>query len=267
MLLKSVHPSEEDIFTTMTGPNINTDALPSPPGPHHHHTEGHGDDDGDDVWGSPTTASAPEISASHHHPSDVPRLRQEHFTSGYREGVTAAKSESIQAGFDEGFGLGATIGARAGRLLGLLEGIAAAVGAATTTASGSGGSDDAAGEVKHLLETAREELGIKSVFGPDYWEADGTWKYEVVAAPGNHGKPQEGDALGEETDEVVFADVAAAHPLLKKWEALVQREVERWDVDLTLLNDDEGVARDHGETQPKRKDIKPVAQSREALQW
>ena len=254
-------PSDEDIFTNMTNPNTNTNRLPSPPA-----LSQQADDD-DDVWGSPTATTEVEAtSASHHHPSDIPRLRQEHSTSGYRDGVAAAKGQSIQAGFDEGFGLGATIGAQAGRLLGLLEGLAAAL-AAGEGRGGSGEGEDAAAAVAGLLERAREELGIRSVFGSEYWEADGTWKYEVGSEGKQPESQPESDLAGEEAGEIVFADVAAAHPLLKKWEALVKTEVERWDIDLSVLAEDDAAARDHVESQPKKKEIKTAPQSREALQW
>src|SRR6187431_1331366 len=85
----------------------------------------------DDVWGDELASEDHERVltpyGAHAHPSDMHRLQREHSTAGYREGITVAKAQSIQEGFDEGFGLGATVGARAGQLLGLLEGVANAL--------------------------------------------------------------------------------------------------------------------------------------------
>ncbi|KAJ9129431.1 hypothetical protein NKR19_g10372, partial [Coniochaeta hoffmannii] len=47
----------------------------------------------------------------------------------------------------------------------------------------------------------------------------------------------------EDGGEVVFADVAGAHPLVRKWEAAVREEARRWGVDLEVLGGEEGVVR------------------------
>ncbi|KAF3764349.1 hypothetical protein M406DRAFT_233871, partial [Cryphonectria parasitica EP155] len=137
------------------------------------------------------------------HPSDIHRLQQEHATAGYRDGVTVSKAGSIQAGFDEGFGLGATIGLTVGRLLGMLEGIVGALATAASVASG-------------LLAEARAELNVRSVFSEVYWNADGTWKY---------------DAAGEGREDVVFSHVAGAHPLVRKWSAVVDEQMRVWGLE------------------------------------
>ncbi|KAJ5469694.1 Protein yae1 [Penicillium diatomitis] len=56
-------------------------------------------------------------------PSDLPSLRRQHVTAGYRDGVSTAKGEHVQRGFDAGFPVGAQLGMRAGTILGILEGI------------------------------------------------------------------------------------------------------------------------------------------------
>lgn len=56
-------------------------------------------------------------------PSDLPSLRRQHVTAGYRDGVTVSKGERVQDGFDAGFPIGAQLGMRAGTILGILEGI------------------------------------------------------------------------------------------------------------------------------------------------
>lgn len=151
-----------------------------------------------------------QIQSMRGHPSDVRRLRQEHKTAGYREGITAAKAASVQAGFDEGFGLGATIGLRAGYLLGVLEGVAAAAAAGPAAAA-----------TRQLLSDARAELRLQSVFGPEYWHPDGTWRYEVAGG-------EEGEG------EVLFSHVAEAHPLVRKWASAVEGEMRRWGLEEQL---------------------------------
>ncbi|KAM0282254.1 hypothetical protein ACHAQH_003118 [Verticillium albo-atrum] len=198
--------------------------------PQHIHIpdEGGEGDTFDDVWGSapssPTTQTQNASSSSAaHHPSDMPRLQAEHTTAGYREGVTAAKAHSIQAGFDEGFSLGAAIGSKAGQLIGLLEGISHAL-----VGQGDGSLADAAAR---RLKDARDELQIESLFGPDYWNTDGTWKYEVVADNASQGN-QHGD-----DDGILFADVADAHPLIVKWTEVVEAAIAKWGINRAVFAD------------------------------
>ncbi|ATY61218.1 ABC1 domain containing [Cordyceps militaris] len=171
------------------------------------------DDAGDDD--APNVVSrAPEST----HPTDMSRLQAEHSTSGYREGVSVAKEASIQPGFDEGFSLGATIGQRAGHLIGLVEGISNAL-----EPLGSEESADAA----RLLSQAREELSTRHIFSADYWAPDGNWTYPV-----NNPRDTGG--------EVLFSDVAEAHPLISKWTAIVDEQVQRWHIQLDILRDEAG---------------------------
>lgn len=242
MLLRPT--SDPDIFVSMA---ISPSRSPSP----QHNTAHHDNDALDDVWGGGDSAPSspsllPRASSSHQHPSDIPRLQQEHATAGYRDGITAAKAASAQAGFDEGFGLGAVIGARAGRVLGVLEGLSGAV-------PGDEG-------LKGLVEDARRELGVVEVFGREYWDGEGVWRYEVLS-PGGEGK-------GEE--EIVFSDVAGAHPLVRKWEAILAEESRRWGVDLEVLRGEEGVVRADDEVVGQsREDGKSVGSVKEkkALDW
>ena len=207
----------------------------------------------DDVWGADSAPGSPRLSSlggaesQHVHPSDVRRLQQEHATAGYRDGITVAKATSIQAGFDEGFGLGATIGAQIGKLLGLLEGIAAALASEK---------NPAAATAQKLLDEARGELSVQSVFSPEYWDVDGTWKYKVRGADGD-----EADAA--------FADVASAHPLVRKWDAVVTTEIQRWGIDMNVLAAEEA---EEGrqmpqEPEPSTREIKVASKTKEALAW
>ncbi|ODA78672.1 hypothetical protein RJ55_06054 [Drechmeria coniospora] len=171
----------------------------------------------DDVFGSPM-----ELLDEQHvsHPSDVGRLRTEHTTAGYREGITLAKESSIQAGFDEGFGLGATLGSRAGLLLGVLEGISDAL-----SRHGDEGAAAAAPAAEKRLVEAREELCPSRIFSPDYWEPDGNWAYPVLVVEG---------------EDILFPHVADAHPLIRKWSTVVDEQVELWNISMGLLEDEVG---------------------------
>ncbi|PYH68873.1 Yae1 family protein [Aspergillus vadensis CBS 113365] len=82
----------------------------------------------DDIFGS---SPPPTTHHSHPHPpsttttepSDLPSLRRQHVTAGYRDGISASKTSHVQAGFDAGFPIGAQLGMRAGTILGILEGV------------------------------------------------------------------------------------------------------------------------------------------------
>jgi hypothetical protein len=87
-----------------------------------------------------------------------------------------------------------------------------------------------------VLGKAREELKTESVFGREYWGEDGIWKFVV---------PEEGGG-GEQMD-VVFEDVAGAHPLIKKWEGVVNEEVKRWGVDLKIMDHVQGKDEEYGD--------------------
>lgn len=168
--------------------------------------------------------------------SDIPRLREKHETEGYRDGVTRGKATTVQQGFDEGYTLGAVLGLRVGRVLGLLEGIAAAIAVGDSVMDGGAGEKKANGErgrVDGLLRTAKDELKLEDVFGREWWGEDGIWKFEV---------PGEGEGM-----DVVFTDVADAHPLIKKWEGLIDEEANRWGLDLRIMERE----REHEEEEGK----------------
>ncbi|ORY67375.1 uncharacterized protein BCR38DRAFT_322108, partial [Pseudomassariella vexata] len=202
LLPRELH--DEDIFIQMV-------STPQP--------AAHAGDPLDDVFGSdsgsPVFAAHRGLESRESHPSDVRRLETEHATAGYREGITAAKATSIQAGFDEGFSLGATIGLKAGQLLGYLEGIAGALRAA-------GGEDFQHASLQ--LQNARRELSTDMIFTEQYWNSDGTWKYEIEGLDNGSG------------GDIVFEDVASGHPVISKWAEVVKREEDRWVLNGEVLD-------------------------------
>ncbi|KAH6853943.1 hypothetical protein B0I37DRAFT_441023 [Chaetomium sp. MPI-CAGE-AT-0009] len=262
----------------------------------------------DDIWATPSYLP-PHPHAQHnphhhhhqyHYPpqeptvSDIPRLSAAHSNAGYRDGITLAKARTAQGGFDEGYGLGATIGARAGQLLGVLEGLAAAVGlhslAQLRLQQQQGqGFDGGQGQVlngevearriERLLTEARKELSVTGVFDGEYWAQDGNWRYEVAVARGQQQVYYQdgcGGGGGQgEGDGVVFADVAEAHPLLRKWGGIVRAEAARYGVDWEVLKDEVGDVRREGDEDERERDGRmrrerggqPAARGREALAW
>ncbi|KAK3393555.1 hypothetical protein B0H63DRAFT_516741 [Podospora didyma] len=278
MLLRNPDP---DVFRTMDPAHDDEDMPPPPPqGYHEGHTDNNANDEGDDlddIWegdanthddnGQPTAAAVipPSNTHRHHqqhnHPSDVPRLQQEHTTAGYRDGIATAKGASAQSGFDEGFGLGATIGAQAGQLLGMLEGLLGAV--ASSSASKSHSYDEKEiSRLQDLLAEARRELSVQSVFGEAYWAMDGTWNYDIPEPAVSTATPEEDDD-GEEP-VVVFVDVAAAHPLLAKWDGIIRAEADRYGINWDVIPPaDDASRRDEDErendAETRRKDAKAAA--------
>ncbi|KAH8164968.1 hypothetical protein CIB48_g3250 [Xylaria polymorpha] len=204
----------------------------------------------DDVFGPDPDIAAHGPTASvaygnHEISLDTQRLRAQHNTVGYREGITAGKARSIQAGFDQGFALGANIGIRAGQILGLLEGISAALAEAGPT-------DDSV-RADGLLSQAAAELNPESLFTPDFWAPDGTWTYPV--APSHEG------------GEVIYPDVADQHPLISKWNRIASDEAEKWHVDqaLPIIENNEAYAQD--DVTPLETASKPDITSRDAIEW
>ncbi|KAI1392242.1 uncharacterized protein F4822DRAFT_120968 [Hypoxylon trugodes] len=159
---------------------------------------------------------------------DSRRLRVQHRTEGYRDGITIGKAQSIQAGFDEGFDIGANIGQAAGRILGLLEGVVAAL------------KDNRHCPLERtigLLSDAAGDLSANSLFSAQYWTSDGVWTFPVK------GSSDDGDASSQ--------DVANQHPLIMKWNDLVNCEVMRWGLNIDRLR----ISLDGSATQPEVEEL------------
>ncbi|CAK7237257.1 Essential protein Yae1, N terminal [Sporothrix bragantina] len=151
------------------------------------------------------TASGPPREHSDHHPSDMNRLQQEHSTAGYREGLSAGKNKTLQEGFDEGYPLGAALGTMVGGLLGMLEGLVVAL------PGDAGTGEELAESLSGLLVRARQDLTARSIYSLAYFAPDGTWTYD----------------LDDNAGEATIYDVAAAHPLIKTWRGIMDRQLDR----------------------------------------
>jgi len=175
---------------------------------------------------------------------DTRRLQAQHNTIGYREGITAGKSTTIQEGFDRGYALGANLGIKAGQVVGLLEAISAALA--------KGGSADEVTRVAGLLSRAAEDLTPENLFTSDFWASDGTWTYPVMA-------PQNGGGI-------TYQDVAGQHPLIAKWSYIANMEAKNQSIDqsILILENVETLAQES--TAPKEL-IKSDIPSRVAIEW
>ena len=141
--------------------------------------------------------------------SEIPALERIHRTNGYRDGIAESKEKFVQEGFDEGYSLGAVLGLRVGYILGGLEGIVRALGTEGQT------------EATELLANARKELDLREIFGRDFFDEEGIWKYDVPGAEG----------------DVTFQDVAEAHPILQRWEKKMLDTAKQWSIDLGLADE------------------------------
>ncbi|KXG46157.1 uncharacterized protein PGRI_050130 [Penicillium griseofulvum] len=196
----------------------------------------------DDIFGSSppheTIASTNPIASSE--PSDLPSLRRQHVTAGYRDGTSASKGAHVQEGFDGGFPVGAQLGMRAGTVLGIMEGLLrgfeersgpgvvkkavrmghSATGSATKT-DDSGNTEIAElrqqkrEQIRVLYEAALKELDVQAVFaGVDAGAS------EEPKAQGEEEKAER--QLGRKGDVVI-----------SKWEGRV--DVPRWEENMEAL--------------------------------
>ncbi|KAL4975195.1 hypothetical protein BDW66DRAFT_74656 [Aspergillus desertorum] len=153
----------------------------------------------DDIFGS--SPPRPEYSLPQTNPpvepSELPSLRRQHVTAGYRDGISASKAEHVQHGFDAGFPIGAQLGMRAGTILGILEGILKGYESSLATTKKPGQKSalsttttKEANEVKkakreeilRLYQQAVKELNVQAVFAG----GDG----EALQGQGSEEKPE-----------------------------------------------------------------------------
>ncbi|EKV21156.1 hypothetical protein PDIP_09820 [Penicillium digitatum Pd1] len=175
-------------------------------------------------------------------PSDLPSLRRQHVTAGYRDGTSASKGAHVQEGFDGGFPVGAQLGMRAGTVLGIMEGllrgfeersgpgvvkkpvVRAGLSAATSTRTDGSGNTEVAElrrqkreQLRTLYETAVQELDVQAVFA----SADGG--AAEVAPRAEDGEEERAEIqLGRKGDIVVG-----------RWEGRV--DVPKWEENMEAL--------------------------------
>jgi hypothetical protein len=166
----------------------------------------------DDIYGSSPTSPYLNSQASERHEmlSDLPSRQRALDADAYREGLASAKGQFVQEGFDEGYTLGADIGLRVGYILGVLRGLVGAW---------KGRDQEIHKEMLELYEEAQKALAIEQLLGQNWVDEEGIWKWEVQGADG----------------DATFREVAAQHPIVKKWDDKVEELATRWAVDLKAV--------------------------------
>lgn len=206
----------------------------------------------DDIFGSsppPSSETNPPLPAeTPAEPSDLPSLRRQHVTAGYRDGISASKGEHVQNGFDAGFPVGGQLGMRAGTVLGILEGVlrgyesraasavvkkqlpaAAAAARGSSTGTGAGRESEEQKQLRRnqrervlkLYQRALKELEVQSVFG-------------VMEDNGDEEKPEA--QLARKGDNII-----------SKLEDRVR--VAHWEQNMEALEEKEKEAAEDGNTQ------------------
>ncbi|PYI29662.1 hypothetical protein BP00DRAFT_348125 [Aspergillus indologenus CBS 114.80] len=199
----------------------------------------------DDIFGSSPPPPETHTTAPHpaNEPSDLPSLRRQHVTAGYRDGLAASKSTQVQSGFDAGFPVGAQLGLRVGTILGILEGAirgleapsrkgvrkVGAAAAAAPTKKGVGETPEPPREQKRaellgLYRRAVRALDIRTVF-----EGAGPGSAEELAGDG--GALAEGIGKQQERPETELA--RQAEVVVAAWERRVQ--VALWEENMEAL--------------------------------
>ncbi|KAJ5124147.1 uncharacterized protein N7515_007972 [Penicillium bovifimosum] len=214
----------ESAHSTPSSPSTTITSTQTDPNP---------DNSLDDIFGSSPTERDLNLShtsqnADASEPSDLPSLRRQHVTAGYRDGTAASKGAHVQNGFDAGFPVGAQMGMRAGTVLGIMEGLLRGFeersGPGVVKKPGVRGtaeSTDKDGvdglqrekreQIRTLYEAALKELDVRAVFA------------EVESKP----------ADGEEEEKAERLLAQRGEGVLAKWEGRV--DVPRWEENMEAL--------------------------------
>ncbi|EEQ84488.1 essential protein Yae1, variant 2 [Blastomyces dermatitidis ER-3] len=199
----------------------------SPPNQHQHSLESNNDNNNSN--NNNNIAPQPHQRDLAREPSDLPFLRRQHVTAGYRDGISVAKGEHVQRGFDGGFPVGAELGLRVGTVLGVLEGLVATAAVAARRAGGGRGDGDAKGsgtwrgagdDIAAMFEAAKKELSVQNVFGAAAEDVGG----EGVAEQTGNGNGGDGDGGGgrrEWVDPCVRL-AKAGDEVVTRWEGRVR---------------------------------------------
>ncbi|ODM18535.1 Uncharacterized protein yae1 [Aspergillus cristatus] len=221
----------------------------------------------DDIFGSspPPSSSferdhvpAPEaaVPAAAAEPSDLPSLRRQHVTTGYRDGISLSKGEHVQDGFDAGFPVGAQLGMRAGTVLGILEGVlrgyeskagGGAVKKLPSTSRGGKSTDRAQGqgqgkesEIEILRREQREKL--LKIYQRALKELEVQAVFNGLEDMGEKEQEKPETQLGRKGDGVVSSWEGRVK--VAEWEvnmdALEEKEKEKEKAGATATPDDEG---------------------------
>lgn len=141
-----------------------------------------------------------------------------------------------------------------GELAGVLEGVCRALGAegrgggrvkrggkGREKKQGEGGEvtsgererdQEAIQRVLTLRQAAAAELSFQNIFASELWDADGVWKWDVPPLSGTATEGTRASTTAAEGDDgITFPVVAAAHPAIRKWTAIVDEVMREWGVE------------------------------------
>ncbi|KAI9759217.1 MAG: Essential protein Yae1, N terminal [Chaenotheca gracillima] len=194
--------------------------------------------DDDDVFSTSRSPSPSRSEESHtitgfSEPSDIPRLRSQHSTVGYREGISVAKAGGVQEGFDEGYSLGAAMGMRVGFLQAALVGLCDLLATSTSEERLSGVDDSwrvgqqEISRIESLVRRSKLELDTRKVYAMEFLGDDAVWKWEVT--------DKEGRILEDTNESFTFEEVADSHPLIRKWNQIVLAEANKLGLNLDIF--------------------------------
>lgn len=111
----------------------------------------------DDIWASDGSIDHSRMSGGpdprNEVLSDLPSIKRQHMTDGYREGLSVGKAKVMQKGFDAGYPIGVEMALRAGKVIGSLEGVLAAKDIP----------DEKKVLVRKVLDQAKQELAITAL--------------------------------------------------------------------------------------------------------
>ncbi|OAL40084.1 hypothetical protein AYO20_00502 [Fonsecaea nubica] len=104
--------------------------------------------------------------------SDVPSLRRQHMTDGYREGLSVGKARVMQSGFDAGYPLGVEVGLRVGKVLGILEGVVSALTTKPARSSGKLVGEAGSGSSTATVTVTSSSTSPPGIQAPQYGVVD-----------------------------------------------------------------------------------------------
>lgn len=189
----------------------------------------------DDIFGSspPHSDHPPQTQPENQplEPSELPSLRRQHVTAGYRDGISASKAEHVQHGFDAGFPVGAQLGMRAGTILGIIEGVMK--GSESSAVIKKPGQKSSPGEEDVGKSAKREEISRL------YRQASKNLDVQAVFAD------IDGDKLQNEKEQPEVQLLGKGDAVLNEWEKKVP--VAAWEehvMDVLEAKTDDGHEKD-----------------------
>ena len=168
--------------------------------------------------------------------SDLPYLRRQHVTAGYRDGVTFSKTKNVQKGFDQGFPVGAQLGLRAGTILGILEGLTKGLEAKNTSGrvikKGLFATKDTV-----TSDNANKGRQMKTLEMVRQLHYDASQELKIELLFGSTSTNQTGDDTTQEVQKPELVLHKRAETVLSRWEKKLA--VPEWEECMAMIEDEE----------------------------